>query len=85
MMNATFGLVEETYILGSASRISYGIAAFADIKNNGTAIIVEAVRDICNDREKIAALVRRCNDLHLSTVHLHDVVEDFLAEPTCEK
>ena len=83
MMNTTFGLVKETYTLGSISRISYGIAAFADVKHNGVAIIVDVVWDICNDSERVAALVRRCNDLHLSIVHLRDVIEDFLAGTTC--
>lgn len=80
MMNAVFGLVKETYILGDISRVSYGIVAFADIKNNGTAIIIDAARDISTDRKRIEALVRKCNALHLSTVHFHDIVEDFLAD-----
>lgn len=82
MMHAVFGLVKETYILDDISRVSYGIVAFADIRNNGTAIIIDAVRDLGTDRERIEALVRRCNALHLSTVHLRDVVEDFLADIT---
>ena len=78
-MSITFGLIQETYILGKTSRISYGIAAFADARANGSATVVDAVRDITSNREKLAALVRLCNRLHLSVVHLHEVVEDFLA------
>ncbi len=36
------------------------------------------VRDISPDREAVAALVRLCNEGHLSPLHLADVIEDFL-------
>ncbi len=82
MKNITFGLIQETYMLNNTSRISYGIAIFSDVNNNGTATIVDAIRDIGSDREQVATLVHCCNDLHLSAIHLHDVVEDFLADST---
>ena len=83
MIHITFGLIQETYILGDTRRTSYGIAAFVDTKTDGSATVVDAVHDIGSDRERLTELIRRCNDLHLSTLHLHDVVEDILADTAC--
>lgn len=78
-MKITYGITEETYSLGNTSRVSYGIAAYADADEDGTATIVASVRDITANRQALAELVSLCNSLELSTTHLMDVVEDFLA------
>ena len=44
----------------------------------GSATIVASVHDITSDKDAIAALVDDCNRLELSTIHLLDVVEDFI-------
>ena len=79
MMNVTYGVTEEIYSLGAASRVSYGIAAYADAEEEGTATIVASVHDVTTDKQALDELVSLCNRLELSTVHLMDVVEDFLA------
>ena len=79
MMNVTYGVTEETYSFGTASRTSYGIAAYADAVEDGTATIVASVHDVTTDKQALNELVSLCNRLELSTVHLMDVVEDFLA------
>lgn len=79
MNNVTYGLTEEIYSLGSTSRTSYGVAVYADSEEVGTAMIVACVRDVTEDKQALAELVSFCNRLELSTVHLMDVVEDFLA------
>ena len=76
--NVTYALIEEKYIFGGDSRISYGIAAYSNAEVDGSATIVVSVHDITSDKEKLSKLVKDCNDLHLSSVHLYDVVEDFL-------
>ncbi len=79
MMNVTYGITEEIYSLGASSRTSYGIAAYANsAEDEATATIVASVHDISADKQAIAELVLLCNRLELSTVHLLDVVEDFL-------
>lgn len=78
-MNITYGITEETYSLGNTTRVSYGIAAYADADEDGTATIVASVRDITANRQALAELVSLCNSLELSTIHLMDVVEDFLS------
>lgn len=79
MMNVTYGVTEEIYSLGASSRVSYGIAAYADAKEDGTATIVASVHDITSDKQALYELVSLCNRSELSIVHLMDVVEDFLA------
>lgn len=78
-MNITYGITEETYSLGNTTRVSYGIAAYADADEDGTATIVASVRDITANRQALTELVSLCNSLELSTIHLMDVVEDFLS------
>ena len=78
MMNVTYGLTEERYFHGADSRVSYGIVAYADAEEDGTATIVASVHDITADRRALSELVETCNRLGLSLLHLNDVVEDFL-------
>ncbi len=75
----TYGIIEEVYSLGSDSRTAYGIAAYADVKTGGTAIVLQSIHDMTSDREKLQELVEICNCLNLSTVHLCEIAEDFLA------
>ena len=79
MMNVTYGVAKEIYSLGNSSRTSYGIAAYADAEEDGTATIVASVHDVTSDKQALDELVSLCNRLELSTVHLMDIVEDFLA------
>ena len=78
MINVTYAITEETYTFGNESRVSYGIAAYSGVKENGIATIVASVHDITSNKEALVSLVNDCNRLKLSTVHLSDVVEDFL-------
>ena len=78
MMNVTYGMTEEVYSLGAERRVSYGIAAYADAEEDGTATIVASVHDVTADKQALAELVELCNRLELSLMHLNDVVEDFL-------
>ena len=80
MMNVTYAVAEEKYALGEEKRISYGIVAYANADQDGTATIVASVRDITSDKKRLKKLVGDCNRLELSTVHLLDVVEDFLSD-----
>lgn len=79
MMNVTYGVIEEIYSLGNVSRISYGIAAYAAPAEDGIATIVASAHDVSANKQALAELVSLCNRLKLSTIHLNDVVEDFLA------
>ena len=80
MIKVIYGIIEERYTLGNESRVSYGISAYSDANENGTATIVSSVHDITSNKESLVRLVDDCNRLKLSTVHLHDVVEDFLSD-----
>jgi len=78
MMNITYGITEETYSLGNTTRVSYGVAAYADADENGTAAIAASVHDVTADKQALTRLVSLCNRLELSLIHLNDVMEDFL-------
>lgn len=80
MMNVIYSVTEERYTLGNESRISYGIAAYANTEQSGTATIIASVHDITSDKEKLSKLVDNCNSLKLSSIHLYDVIDDFLSE-----
>ena len=77
-MNITYGITEEIYSLGSDRRVSYGIAAYANAEEDGTATVVASVHDITTDKQSLSELVLSCNRLGLSTIHLEDAVENFL-------
>jgi len=62
-----------------SSRTAYGIAAYAESDSDGSATIITSVHDICSDKGMIGALVQKCNYLKLSTIHLQEIIEDFLS------
>ena len=78
-MKVTYGILEETYLLDQQSRTSYGIAAYVDTDIAGITSIVDSVHDITSNKEALLKLIRDCNHLKLSVLHLRDVIEDFLA------
>lgn len=80
MAQITYGVSKEIYEIGNEYRLSYGIVAYANADTDGTATIVESIRDISSDSEAIEELVQKCNLMNLSLYHLNDIVEDFLAK-----
>ena len=78
-MNITYGITKEIYSIGKYRRVSYGIAAYANAKEHGTTNIIAAVHDVTADRRSLTRLVALCNRLDVSSLHLSDVVADFLA------
>ena len=78
MKNITYAVSEERYTFGNETRTSYGIVAYSNVDQDGSKIIVASVRDVTSDKTGLIKLVNDCNRLDLSTVHLNDVVEDFL-------
>lgn len=77
MINVTYELLEEEYIVNNAYVVSYGIVAYSDSANNS---ILAYISNISNNKEKILAFVQRCNILKLSSIHLYDAIEDLLGE-----
>ena len=53
MMNVTYGITKEIYSLGDSSRISYGIAAYANSKEDGTSTIVASIHDITANEQDL--------------------------------
>ena len=78
MKGITYGVREEIYRLGDARRVAFGIAAYANAEENGTATVVRSVGDVSGNKDEILELVRLCNECELDPMHLMDVVEDFI-------
>ena len=78
MKNITYAVSEEKYTFGNETRISYGIVAYSNADQDGSKTIVASIRDVTSNKERLVELVNDCNRLELSTVHLTDVIEDFL-------
>ena len=79
MSDITYCVVEERYAMGSKSRLSYGVAAFDSAEKDGLSTIVASIHDITNNKAGLAELVKQCNLLELSPIHLYEVIEDFLS------
>ena len=52
---------------------SYGI----NVSQNGR--IIKTIKDISLRKKPLAELVKLCNRLKLSVIHIDDVIDDFLA------
>ncbi len=78
MKNIIYGLIQEQYILGDETRISYGVAAYADPEFDGTVTVVASAHDLSGDKNVMTDFVNKCNELQLSLLHFDDVIEDFL-------
>ena len=77
-MTVTYELVKEIYEFEGDQRVSYGIVAYSDSSEEASATIVVSLHDITSDKQKLSELILLCNRLNLSTIHLRDVVEDFI-------
>lgn len=79
-MNVTYGVVRQVYILGEQHRCAYGLVAYANADQDGTATIIASANDISSDMQSVCELADKCNQGKLSLIHFDDIVEDFLAE-----
>ena len=75
-MKHKYIVVQNTYKNGATTRISFGIAAVEEY--DGVIIVLESVSDISSNIKSIEHLVKICNNQKLDTIHLQDVVTDFL-------
>lgn len=77
-MNITYGIIKEEFCIDSDTRVSYGIAAYDNVDESGSAMVIASVSDITQDSQALLKLIMQCNKLKLSPVHLNDVIADFL-------
>lgn len=80
MMGVIYAVVEETYAHLNGYRVSYGIAMYSSTQKGKEASLINSIHDITPDKKKLEKLVDDCNRLRLSSIHIGDVIEDFLAE-----
>ena len=67
-------IIQGRYLIEGEAHTGYGIA----YTGNSTL----SFEDLTGNPTTIAELVRLCNELDLSPIHLKDVVEDFLIQST---
>ena len=79
MEDITYDIVEERYHLKGATRVAYGVVAYADAAELGTATIVASAHDVTSRRAEMEALVTDINEGRLSLYHFKEIVTDFLA------
>ena len=79
MSDITYDIVEECYHLKGATRVAYGVVAYADAEELGTATIVASAHDVTSRRAEMEELVTDINRGDLSLCHFREVVADFLA------
>lgn len=73
----TYRIIENICIYERKNIISYGIAVFSNKDTQNPILVIE---DITTDRKALDEFVKKCNDLELSILHIHDVIEDFISE-----
>ena len=78
-MNPRYEIVEERFLMGNETRISYGLVAYADSDKEATATIVASAHDLTNDKCRAQLLAKKCNRGRLSLCHFQEIIEDFLA------
>ena len=70
-----FTIQEEEFVSeDGVSYISYGILAKSAWGKH-----LQEIKDVSTDKECVKELVHKLNIMHVSVLHLKDVVEDFLA------
>ena len=78
MKEITYGVREEIYRFGDERRAAFGIVAYANAEENGTATVVAEVGDVTGKIGEIDRLVRLCNRVELRPEMLRDFVCEFL-------
>lgn len=67
---ATYLLIEDAVTADGKKVHTYGIAVMPKPSHE--------FHDLATDREAVARLVSRCNELRLDPIHLPEVIEDFI-------
>lgn len=79
-MSITYGIIEESHEVGGKKRISYGIAAYSDVKESGSATVLCRVNDLSPCRENVLRAVDLLNQSGASLLHFEDLIDDYLAQ-----
>lgn len=77
-MTVRYAVIRERHGFDHCSYVSCGLAAYADRTHDENPVAV--IHDVTTDLQALTCLTEKCNRLHLSVLHMHDIIEDFLAE-----
>ena len=78
MEDQQYILIESTFTVNNRKHTTYGIALV--VVYDESTVMIESIPDLSQDKERVLHLAELCTELHLSPIHLEDVVADFLAE-----
>ena len=78
-MEITYGIITECHETGKSKRISYGVAAYSNVEENGSACVLYAARDISDSRTAMEMLAERLNREEASVLHFEELITDYLA------
>ena len=67
-------LIESRYQIHGTLRTTYGIAY------TNCAVILEAIPDLSENKDRVQRLAALCTKWELSPIHLRDLIDDFLAQ-----
>jgi len=70
--------IQQEYGEGGLKKTDYGIAAVTEA--DGCIVVLQSITAVTPDKLRIQKLVKLCNELELSMIHLEEVVDDFLTE-----
>ena len=70
----TYKVTKQQNVIAGTTYISYGISALNSIDNNE----IIRIDDIFLDKTQAICFAEKLNRLHLSPIHLRDVIEDTL-------
>ncbi len=65
---------EGNYSVENSCYVGYGIV----IRDAVSRRELLCIKDISLSKKKISALIKRCNRLRLSPLHIYEVIDDFL-------
>lgn len=72
MKQEPYFLITGTYVVEESKHMGYGIGYRADKD-------ILCFEDVTTNRNAIQHLIKQCNDLKLSPIHLADVIQDFIS------
>lgn len=76
MQNIRYAIVKDTLSLEGISHITYGIII---LQNNKP---IRYIYDVFLNINEVENLVELCNKQRLSPIHIDDVIDDFIGNPS---
>lgn len=77
-MTITYGITEGKHTIEGTIYTSYGIIVYDNAACDNSNTGIASIQDITSDKNKLLNLLTKLNTMHLSIIHLNDIIEDYL-------